>query len=98
MVWLEIKVSLFQFNEEMMDSLFGYLPGDQGKNDRRTASSSFDQTSQYIEIIDLKKSRNLAILLKVLNVTTEEVYDALEEGRFLDYLILEDRPSHIDPT
>ncbi|KAH0651901.1 hypothetical protein KY284_031813 [Solanum tuberosum] len=87
-----------RFNEEMMDSLFGYLPGDQGKNDRRKASSSFDQTSQYIEIIDLKKSRNLAILLKVLNATTEEVYDALEEGRFLDYLILEDRPSHIDPT
>ncbi|KAH0654529.1 hypothetical protein KY290_032810 [Solanum tuberosum] len=87
-----------RFNEEKMDSLFGYLPGDQGKNDRRKASSSFDQTSQYIEIIDLKKSRNLAILLKVLNATTEEVYDALEEGRFLDYLILEDRPSHIDPT
>ncbi|KAG5596905.1 hypothetical protein H5410_038137 [Solanum commersonii] len=47
------------FNEEMMDSLFEYIPGDQGKDDRRKASSSYDQTSQCIQI----------------NVTTEEVYD-----------------------
>jgi len=66
-----------------MDSLFGYLPGDQGKDDRRKVSSSFDQTSQYIQIIDPKKSQNLAILLKALNVTTEELYDALDEGKSL---------------
>ncbi|NP_001289832.2 formin I2I [Solanum lycopersicum] len=83
MVWHEIKAGSFQFNEEMMDSLFGYIPGDQGKDDRRKPSSSFDQTSQYIQIIDPKKSQNLAILLKALNVTTEEVYDALEEGNEL---------------
>ncbi|KAK6785007.1 hypothetical protein RDI58_018462 [Solanum bulbocastanum] len=83
MVWLEIKAGLFQFNAEMMDSLFGYIPGDQGKDDRRKVSSSFDQTSQYIQIIDPKRSQNLAILLEALNVTTEEVYDALEEGNEL---------------
>ncbi|KAJ8568795.1 hypothetical protein K7X08_032426 [Anisodus acutangulus] len=83
MVWHEIKAGSFQFNEEMMESLFGYIPRDQGKDDRRKASSSFDQTSQYIQIIDPKKSQNLAILLKALNVTTEEVYDALEEGNEL---------------
>ncbi|MCD7469383.1 hypothetical protein HAX54_008357 [Datura stramonium] len=79
MVWHEIKAGSFQFNEEMMESLFGYIPGDQRKDDRIKASSSFDQTSQYIQIIDPKKSQNLAILLKALNVTTEEVYDALKE-------------------
>ncbi|WMV39075.1 hypothetical protein MTR67_032460 [Solanum verrucosum] len=83
MVWHEIKAGSFQFNEEMMDSLFGYIPGDQGKDDRRKASSFFDQTSQCIQIIDHKKSQNLAILLKASNVTTEEVYDALEEGNEL---------------
>lgn len=66
-----------------MESLFGYIPGDQGKDDRRKTSSSFYQTSQYIQIIDAKKSQNLAILLKALNVTTEEVFDALEEGKSL---------------
>ncbi|XP_009628674.1 formin-like protein 3 [Nicotiana tomentosiformis] len=82
MVWHEIKAGSFQFNEEMMESLFGYIPGDQGKDDRRKASSSFDQP-QYIQIIDAKKSQNLAILLRALNVTTEEVYDALHEGNEL---------------
>ena len=67
----------------MMDSLFGYIPVDQGKDDLIKVSSSFDQTSQYIQIVDPKKSQNLAILLKALNVTTEEVYDALEEGKSL---------------
>ena len=38
---------------------------------------------QYIQIIDAKKSQNLAILLKALNVTTEEVCDALKEGESL---------------
>lgn len=70
-----------------MDSLFGYIPGEQGKDDRRKASSSFDQTSQYVQIIDPKKSQNLAILLKALNVTTEEVYDALEEGKSLSLFL-----------
>ncbi|KAH0653570.1 hypothetical protein KY290_031842 [Solanum tuberosum] len=93
-----LPLGAHQLNEEMMDSLFGYIPGDQGKDDCIKVSSSFDQTSQYIQIIDPKKSQNLAILLKALNVTTEELYDALDEGQFLDYLILEDCPSHIDPT
>lgn len=69
-----------------MESLFGYIPGDQGKDDRRKASSSFDQP-QYIQIIDAKKSQNLAILLRALNVTTEEVYDALHEGKSLSLSI-----------
>ncbi|KAH0650992.1 hypothetical protein KY284_030904 [Solanum tuberosum] len=72
-----------RLNEEMMDSLFGYIPGDQGNDDCIKVSSSFDQTSQYIQIIDPKKSQNLAILLKALNVTTEELYDALDEGKSL---------------
>lgn len=66
----------------MMDSLFGYIPVDQGKDDLIKVSSSFDQTSQYIQIVDPKKSQNLAILLKALNVTTE-LYDALDEGKSL---------------
>lgn len=70
-----------------MESLFGYIPVDQGKDDRRKASSSFDQTPQYIQIIDAKKSQNLAILLRALNVTTEEVYDALHEGKSLSLSI-----------
>lgn len=62
-----------------MESLFGYTTAEKNKNERRK-DSSFDSPQHYIQIIDAKKSQNLAILLKALNVTTEEVCDALKEG------------------
>ncbi|KAK4716645.1 hypothetical protein R3W88_014983 [Solanum pinnatisectum] len=83
MVWHDIKAGSFQFNEEMMESLFGYNAAHAGKNDGGKATSSFEATPQYIQIIDAKKSQNLAIVLKALNVTTEEVCDALKEGNKL---------------
>uniref|UniRef100_A0A5B7AKV2 Formin-like protein n=1 Tax=Davidia involucrata TaxID=16924 RepID=A0A5B7AKV2_DAVIN len=80
MVWHEIRSGSFQFNEERIETLFGYA--DKSKNDRRK-DSSFEPSTQYIQIIDAKKSQNLAILLRALNVTTEEVCDALKEGNEL---------------
>lgn len=79
MVWHEIKSGSFQFNEEMMESLFGYSTVDKNKTDRRKEPLSLE-TPQYIQIIDTKKAQNLSILLRALNVTTEEVCDALREG------------------
>lgn len=64
-----------------MEALFGYGAADKKKNANRRSSSS-DSTPQFIQIIDRKKAQNLAILLKALNVTTEEVCDALKEGTF----------------
>ncbi|XP_059318137.1 formin-like protein 3 isoform X1 [Lycium ferocissimum] len=83
MVWHDIKAGSFQFNEEMMESLFGYNAANPGKTEGTKAASSFEATPQYIQIIDAKKSQNLAIILKALNVTTEEVCDALKEGNKL---------------
>ncbi|GER53330.1 formin homology5 [Striga asiatica] len=85
MVWHQIKSGSFQFNEEMIESLFGYAPASavKNKNDAKKETSSQDVSPQYVQIIDAKKSQNLAILLKALNVTTEEVCDALEEGNEL---------------
>ncbi|KZV15131.1 formin-like protein 3-like [Dorcoceras hygrometricum] len=82
MVWHEIKAGSFQFNEEMMENLFGYVPADKNKNENRRDAPVFE-SPQFIQIIDPKKSQNLAILLKALNVTTEEVFDALKEGNEL---------------
>ncbi|CAI9783578.1 unnamed protein product [Fraxinus pennsylvanica] len=82
MVWHEIKAGSFQFNEEMMESLFGYIPTNRNKNEHNKYSSSFD-SPQFIQIIDSKKAQNLAILLKALNVSTEEVCDAVKEGNEL---------------
>ncbi|GAB4825092.1 hypothetical protein Ancab_007967 [Ancistrocladus abbreviatus] len=87
MVWDDIRAGSFQFNEEMIESLFGYT-NDKKNNDRRSWSSS-DPSVSYIKIIDPKKSQNLSILLRALNVTTEEVRDALLEGNELPTELLQ---------
>ena len=78
MVWHEISSGSFVINEEMMESLFGCT--NQNKNERRKDSPSVDTSVHYIQIIDPRKAQNLSILLRALNVTTEEVIDALKEG------------------
>ncbi|KAJ7981340.1 Formin-like protein [Quillaja saponaria] len=89
MVWHEISSGSFQFNEEMMESLFGYTNLDINKNERRKEGSSLEPSIQYIQIIDPKKAQNLSILLRALNVTTEEVVDALKEGNELPVELLQ---------
>ncbi|CAN4117764.1 unnamed protein product [Withania somnifera] len=83
MVWHQIKSGSFQFDEEMIESLFGYAHADKDKNGPKKDSMFQDAANQYVQIIDQKKAQNLAILLKALNVTTEEVCDALKEGNEL---------------
>ncbi|KAJ6752199.1 hypothetical protein OIU85_002604 [Salix viminalis] len=82
MVWHQIKSGSFQFNEEMIETLFGYAP-DKNKNERKKESSSQDPAPQFIQILDPKKAQNLSILLRALNVLIEEVCDALREGNEL---------------
>ncbi|KAL2328314.1 hypothetical protein Fmac_021741 [Flemingia macrophylla] len=62
----------------MIESLFGCT--NQNKNDRKKGSVNIDTSVHYIRIIDPRKAQNLSILLRALNVTTEEVVDALTEG------------------
>ncbi|XP_009630423.1 formin-like protein 5 [Nicotiana tomentosiformis] len=82
MVWDQVKAGSFQFDEEQIESLFGYASADKKKNGSKKESSQ-DASNLYIQIIDQKKAQNLSILLKALNVTTEEVCDALKEGNEL---------------
>ncbi|XWS11155.1 hypothetical protein CRYUN_Cryun38cG0059400 [Craigia yunnanensis] len=89
MVWNQIKSGSFQFNAEMIETLFGYAPIDKNKNDRKKELSTQDPMSQYIQLLDPKKAQNLAILLQALNVTTEEVCDALREGNELPVELLQ---------
>ncbi|KAJ0267104.1 Formin-like protein 5 [Hirschfeldia incana] len=81
MVWNDIRSGSFQFNEEMIESLFGYAAADKNKNDKKGASGQ--AAPQFVQILEPKKGQNLSILLRALNVTTEEVCDALREGNEL---------------
>lgn len=69
-----------RFNEEMIENLFGYNATEKNKGGNNKKSSSQDPSSNFVQIIDSKKAQNLSILLKALNVTTNEVCDALKEG------------------
>ncbi|KAL1362893.1 hypothetical protein HN51_011102 [Arachis hypogaea] len=80
MVWHKISGGSFVFNEEQMEFLFGCA--NHNKNERKKDSPQID-TAQLVQIIDKKKAQNLSILLKALNVTTEEVVDAIKEGNEL---------------
>lgn len=84
MVWNQLKAGSFQLNEDMMESLFGAAAAaaDKKKHDPKR-SSSMDNVPQFIQILDPKKAQNLSILLKALNVTQEELCDALQEGNEL---------------
>ncbi|VYS70353.1 unnamed protein product [Arabidopsis thaliana] len=82
MVWNDIRSGSFQFNEEMIESLFGYAAADKNKNDKK-GSSGQAALPQFVQILEPKKGQNLSILLRALNATTEEVCDALREGNEL---------------
>ncbi|XLT08571.1 hypothetical protein HN51_054364 [Arachis hypogaea] len=75
--------AIFLFNEEMIKTLFGYNVVDKNNGQRGKESFAQDPSPQYIQIIDKKKAQNLLILLRALNVTMEEVCDALYQGNEL---------------
>ncbi|KAL9297089.1 hypothetical protein ACSQ67_022985 [Phaseolus vulgaris] len=79
MVWDQMKSSSFKLNEKMIETLFVVnTPNPKGK-DAATNSVSHPP-NQEERILDPKKSQNISILLKALNVTIEEVCEALSEG------------------
>ncbi|KAJ9567955.1 hypothetical protein OSB04_003921 [Centaurea solstitialis] len=89
MVWHQIKSGSFQFNEEMIESLFGYQAPEKNKDPDPKNGPGKEPTVHFIQIIDPKKAQNLSILLKALNVTTDEVSDALKEGNELPIEIVQ---------
>ncbi|KAL6657910.1 hypothetical protein ACP70R_005690 [Stipagrostis hirtigluma subsp. patula] len=82
MVWDQIKAGSFQFNEEMMENLFGYNTIDKKGSDGKKDLSSKD-AFQLVRILDPKKAQNLAISLRALSVSPEEVCCAVKEGNEL---------------
>nr|CAB3486325.1 unnamed protein product [Digitaria exilis] len=71
MVWDQIKAGSFQFNEEMIESLFGCHAIDKKSGDGKKDLAAKD-APQFVRILDAKKAQNLAISLKALSVSAEE--------------------------
>ncbi|KAL3828443.1 hypothetical protein ACJIZ3_017245 [Penstemon smallii] len=79
MVWDQLKSSSFQLNEEMIQTLFTVNSSNMNGKDgvRRQIIPDMNHENQ---VLDPKRSQNIAILLRALNVTIEEVCEALTEG------------------
>ncbi|KAJ8550720.1 hypothetical protein K7X08_000090 [Anisodus acutangulus] len=79
MVWDQLKSSTFQLNEEMIETLFTANSSNSNSKDGITRPVQ-PVLNQENRVLDPKKSQNIAILLRALNVTIEEVCESLLEG------------------
>ncbi|KAA3480075.1 formin-like protein 2 [Gossypium australe] len=79
MVWDQIKASSFQLNEEMIETLFMVNNSNLATKDN-ACKPILAAVNQGNRVLDPKKSQNIAILLRALNVTIDEVCEALMEG------------------
>ncbi|XP_065022857.1 formin-like protein 1 [Musa acuminata AAA Group] len=78
MVWDQHNSGSFQLNEEMIETLFGGNTSMAPKE--MTGGLLYPSSNQENCILDPKKSQNIAIMLKALHVSEEEVCEALLEG------------------
>ncbi|XP_015865605.2 formin-like protein 1 [Ziziphus jujuba] len=79
MVWDQLRSSSFKLNEEMIETLF-IVNAPNSKPKEATPRSVLPSPNVENRVLDPKKSQNIAILLRALNVTIEEVCEALLEG------------------
>ncbi|XP_010532932.1 PREDICTED: formin-like protein 1 [Tarenaya hassleriana] len=79
MVWDHLRSSSFKLNEEMIETLFVAKTPDPKPN-QITPRTVLPSPNQENRVLDPKKAQNIAILLRALNVTIEEVCEALVEG------------------
>ncbi|KAG6500466.1 hypothetical protein ZIOFF_040311 [Zingiber officinale] len=87
-VWSHIKAGSFQFDEEMIESLFGYTNA-ADKNSIEKKKESKDASPRFIQLLEPKKSQNLSISLKALSVKSNEAREALMEGNELPTALLQ---------
>uniref|UniRef100_A0A803L867 Formin-like protein n=1 Tax=Chenopodium quinoa TaxID=63459 RepID=A0A803L867_CHEQI len=79
MVWDQMRSSSFKLNEEMIETLF--VVKTPNSNQKETPGKHVQPSSaQENRVLDPKKAQNIAILLRALHVTMEEVCEALLEG------------------
>lgn len=88
MVWNRLRSGSFELDEEMIESLFGCNTTNTVKNEANKPSVVHPPSNDQ-PLLDPKKSQNIAILLRALNVTSEEVCDALLQGTGLTTELLE---------
>lgn len=88
MVWNRLRSGSFELDEEMIESLFSYTTSNTVKSEAAKCSVN-PPPKQDQRILDTRKSQNIAILLRALTVTREEICAALLDGEGLNTELLE---------
>ncbi|XP_019424307.1 PREDICTED: formin-like protein 2 [Lupinus angustifolius] len=86
-VWDRLRPSSFQLNEDMIETLFMVNNSKENpslavRDNARRQTVHFSPLPPENRVLDPKKSQNIAILLRALNVTIDEVCEALREGHY----------------
>ncbi|CAK8566817.1 unnamed protein product [Lathyrus sativus] len=91
-VWDQINDGSFRFDDELMESLFGYSTRYK-THERNMSLSSLaknnSNTPTQIFILEPRKSQNTAIVLRSLAVSRREILDAVLDGQELSVETLE---------
>ncbi|KAE8680403.1 Formin-like protein 7 [Hibiscus syriacus] len=101
MVWDQIKDGSLRFDDELIETLFGYTTANRKSPDSNnlssTSSCSGNTTTAQTFILDPRKSQNSAIVLRSLGISKTEIIGALSEGQGLSAEVLE-KLTKIAPT
>ncbi|KAF2611653.1 hypothetical protein F2Q70_00009632 [Brassica cretica] len=79
MVWDRLRASSFEFDEEMIESLFGYTMQSSTKNEEGKCKTP----SPGKHLLEPKRLQNFTILLKALNANADQICSALGKGEGL---------------
>ena len=78
-LYVFFTITFCSVNEDMIEELFGYSAGN--RNSLKDKELPFmDPGSQNISLLNVKKSCNLAVVFKAMNVRVQEIHGALIEG------------------
>ncbi|KAI3765766.1 hypothetical protein L2E82_15809 [Cichorium intybus] len=99
-VWNEIVDGSLRFDDELIETLFGYNATKRNSTETKHVSPKFGSSNSnpaQNSILDPRKSQNTAIVLKSLATSRKEILDALSDGRGLNGDTLE-KLTKISPT
>ncbi|XP_030553657.1 formin-like protein 4 [Rhodamnia argentea] len=104
MVWDKVGDGSFRFDDDLMEDLFGFVPGNRKSDQEKETSLGLASTtktdsnpSSKIFILDSRKSQNIAIVLKSLGVSRDEILYAVTEDQGLSVDVLE-KLNKVTPT
>ncbi|KAK3443103.1 hypothetical protein EUGRSUZ_B03375 [Eucalyptus grandis] len=104
MVWDKVGDGSFRFDDDLMEDLFGFVPGNQNSAREKGTSSGSTSTAKSVSnpsskifILDSRKSQNIAIVLKTLGVSRDEILYAVTEDQGLSIEVLE-KLNKVAPT